>query len=97
MKEELTEEYKKRVIDEVQRRIDAWVPRNFMAHEALLLKVSHYPYKLDEDRCGMWFLFKQGIKYSELFHLVKEGHFEEDVQILFSDAIDSYLCKVFGG
>lgn len=42
-------------------------------------------------------LFEQDIKYTDLFTLDRKGVFEEDVKFLFEDAMDNYLCHVFGG
>lgn len=97
MKEELTEEYKKSVIDEVQKRIDSWIGRDYyFGHEATWLKLHAYPYRI-EKVVGVPLILKQDIRYFELFNLVKKGIFEEDVKLLFENVMEHHLCHVFGG
>lgn len=97
MTELKTTEYKKTVIDEVQKRIDSWIGRDYyFGHEATWLKFHNYPYRINRV-IGIPMLFEQYIKYTDLFTLVRKGVFEEDVKFLFEDAMDNYLCHVFGG
>lgn len=99
MKEQLTDEYKKSVINQVQKRIDSWIGRDYyFGHEAIWLKTHDYPYRIAKVvDLPILMVLKQDINYINLFKLVRKGVFEEDVKFLFDDVMENHLFHVFGG
>lgn len=92
-------EYKKRVIDAVQIRIDKWLPRPYTIIEALDLKKLEYPFMFKVMPIVVFYHFfeQDEIKYDRLMRLSYSGYFKDDVERLWEYTTHNYLSHVFGG
>ncbi len=101
-KMELSIEEKRKVIDNVQLRINEWIGRSDMTlHEAMFLKGKHYPFKIQINPplptlIVRWFEQPE-IKYPELFHLIKSDDIEKEEESLFRYTVENFLTFCFGG
>ncbi len=99
MSQPLTDEYRRAVIDAVQKKINDWIGRSMQIHEVLWLKQMNYPYKIHVDHpiFSVIDIFKQEICYLDLMPLVKIGEFDKDVEALWQDVLHNYFRNCYGG
>lgn len=99
---ELTIDEKRKVIDDVQQRINKWIGRSKMTfHEAVFLHGKHYPFKIQVDLPFPALMISQieqtEIKYSELLQLIRSTDVEKEEESLFRYAVENFLTYCFGG
>lgn len=102
IKMELTNDKKRKIINNVQVRINKWIGRPYLTiHEAIILNAKHCPFKIQFNPPLMGFitnyLGQSKIRYSELYSLIKETDVETAEENLFRYAIENYLTYCFGG